>query len=478
MSSDSPPDTAAPFSLGALLFGLRAPVSRRAYLQWGLALTALKYVVDAAIVYAFVRRPWPPIAYFIPSISMRDHLLGNSVPATMHATLALAALPFLWIGLSMSVRRAANAGQSPWLGVLFLVPGANYLLMFTLAALGTRVDAPWGPPMNSPFRPAPSADGAPLESSVRDSVLAVLGGVAVGLAMTALSVYGLRTYGAALFFATPFAMGVVTAVIGNRGPTRGLGSTIGLGAFTVVATGAAILLFALEGVVCLLMATPIAIAVSTVGSAIAWSILRQSRHGAATQVLGVFLVGLPGLAGLEARVTAPMLREVVSVREINAPPELVWRYVVGFGELPPPPEWFFRLGIAYPMRARIHGEGVGAVRHCEFSTGPFVEPITRWEPPHRLSFDVSSQPPSMTELSPYRHVNAPHLEGYMVSRRGEFRLIPLPGGRTRLEGSTWYTMAIFPERYWVVPAELLLHAIHGRVLAHVGNLAEHEAGRR
>ncbi len=90
---------------------------------------------------------------------------------------------------------------------------------------------------------------------------------------------------------------------------------------------------------------------------------------------------------------------------------------------------------------------------------------------------MRSQPPSMTELSPYRHVNAPHLEGYMVSRRGEFRLTALPGGRTRLEGSTWYTMAIFPESYWVVPAEMLLHAIHDRVLAHVARLSEHDTAR-
>lgn len=473
MSSDPSATSPAPAGLGALLFGLRAPVSRRAYLQWGVALSLLKYAIDAAVVYAFVQRPWPPAAYFIPSITVRDRLLGTNVPTAMHATLALAALPFLWIGLSMSVRRAANAGQSPWLGVLFLVPGVNSVLMLVLALLPTRVDAPWG---TTPFRPVPSAapDG-PMAPIVRDAVLGVIAGVAVGLAMTALSVYGLRTYGGALFFATPFAMGAVTTILANRGPLRTLGGSVGLSALTVAATGAAILLFALEGVVCLAMATPIAIAVSTVGSAIAWTILRHTRYPAQAQVLGIFLVGLPGLAGLEAKVAQPMLREVVSVREIDAPPEVVWRYVVGFGELPPPPEWFFRLGVAYPMRARIYGEGVGAVRHCEFSTGPFVEPITRWEPPRRLSFDVRSQPPSMTELSPYRHVNAPHLEGYMVSRRGEFRLIPLPGGRTRLEGSTWYTMAIFPERYWVVPAELLLHAIHGRVLAHVARLAEREA---
>ena len=57
--------------------------------------------------------------------------------------------------------------------------------------------------------------------------------------MTALSVYGLRTYGAALFFATPFAMGIVTTILGNRGPLRSLHSSMGLAVLTVVATGAA-----------------------------------------------------------------------------------------------------------------------------------------------------------------------------------------------------------------------------------------------
>ena len=33
-------------------------------------------------------------------------------------------------------------------------------------------------------------------------------------------------------------------------------------------------------------------------------------------------------------------------------------------------------------------------------------------------------------------------------RRGEFRLIPLPGGRTRLEGRTWYTLDMAPALVW------------------------------
>ena len=92
--------------------------------------------------------------------------------------------------------------------------------------------------------------------------------------------------------------------------------------------------------------------------------------------------------------------------------------------------------------------------------------------PNRLAFDVSSQPPAMKEWSPYAHVKPPHLEHYMVSKGGEFRLVRLPGDRTRLEGTTHYQLAVYPETYWVIYAEALLHAIHGRVLSHIKRLSE------
>jgi hypothetical protein len=109
--------------------------------------------------------------------------------------------------------------------------------------------------------------------------------------------------------------------------------------------------------------------------------------------------------------------------------------VVSFSDIPPPTEWLFRAGIAYPLRATIEGRGVGAVRRCVFTTGPFVEPIAVWDEPRLLSFDVVSLPPPMQEWTPYRHVRPPHLDGFLRAERGEFRLTELPGGRTRLEGA-------------------------------------------
>jgi hypothetical protein len=98
-------------TLGYLL-RLRARVTRGPYLRWGLGLALLKFVLDTAVVWACTRRAWSPLGYLVPSFVLRDHAVGPA-PEVMYLLLAALALPFLWIGVSMSVRRAADAGISP-----------------------------------------------------------------------------------------------------------------------------------------------------------------------------------------------------------------------------------------------------------------------------------------------------------------------------------------------------------------------------
>lgn len=461
-------------NLLSLWFGLRAPVSRRTYVLSGLGLMALKVAIDNGLALAATGRPWPLAAYLLPSMTLKGQAM-QAQPDWALWTMALLSLPFLWIGVTMTIRRAADAGTSPWLGILFLLPGLNYAAMIVFALLpSANVERRWVPVPLGPFRQrerdeAPLSEAGPVPPALTSALLGVLSPIVIGLGMMLVSVQGFELYGSALFFATPFLMGLTTAILYNRKHLRTLGATLGLACVSIALTGAVTLLFAIEGILCLLMAAPLAMVVAVFGALVGYAMAWQARR---PTVAAAMVAALPLLTGVESEVAAPSLREVTTSVEIDAPPEEVWKNVIGFSELPPPPQWFFQQGIAYPVRATIDGEGVGAVRRCEFSTGPFVEPITVWDPPRRLGFDVTSQPPSMTEWSPYQSIDAPHLEGYMVSRRGEFRLVALPGGRTRLEGSTWYTLAIFPETYWVTFGELLLHAIHGRVLDHIRDLSE------
>ena len=141
-------------------------------------------------------------------------------------------------------------------------------------------------------------------------------------------------------------------------------------------------------------------------------------------------------------------------------------------DLPEPTEWIFHTGIAYPIRARIEGSGPGAIRRCEFSTGPFVEPIQVWDEPRLLQFSVTQNPAPMEEWTPYKNIHPKHLDNFLVSRQGQFLLVPLAGGRTRLEGTTWYTHNLWPAVYWQVWSDFIIHRIHERVLVHIKRLAE------
>jgi len=185
---------------------------------------------------------------------------------------------------------------------------------------------------------------------------------------------------------------------------------------------------------------------------------------------------LPMIFGAEhaAKLETPRFVVRTSI-EINAPPETVWKQVVAFSEIAPPTELLFRAGVAYPVRAEITGHGPGAVRHCVFSTGPFVEPIEVWDEPKLLSFGVTSTPSPMNELTPYGHIEPKHLHGYFVSEHGQFALMELPGGRTRLEGATSYRNTIWPGQYWRLWSDYIIHRIHTRVLEHIK--MEAEAGK-
>lgn len=435
---------------------------------------ALKYSADALLVYLTMHVFWSPFSYLNPLYSLRTQSFHTG-PTWLFATMTLFALPFMWVGVTMSVRRAVDAGLPAWLGTLFIVPLINYLVMIALSVAPSRAGQRWHVEPRSIYR---STDQAPpslhIDSGLKSALYGVAGAVGVGLAMVWTSVYALGLYGASLFVITPFVMGALSAFLYNRPYARPVGKTLLVAVASCTLAGSAMMLFALEGLVCLLMAFPIAATIALLGALVGRSIAVHT-HTSAAQGAALALV-LPAVAGAEAQLPPPPLHEVISTIEIDAPPDRVWPNVIGFSDLPAPAEWVFHTGIAFPMRARIDGSGVGAVRHCEFSTGPFVEPITRWEPGHRLSFDVASQPPAMQEWSPYRAVHPPHLDGSIRSKRGEFRLIALPGGRTRLEGSTWYELSMYPEAYWAVWSDGLIHAIHERVLAHVKGLSEGQRG--
>ena len=297
---------------------------------------------------------------------------------------------------------------------------------------------------------------------------AVLG---FGVAWLAVNVF--KEYGYVLFWGLPLLVPTLSAFLSCYRQPRSWGSAFFLAAFSVLLLGLLMLCVAFEGALCLAMALPFAVLLCLPGVVLGRGLAELfSKPGDAGKVVSVLVLIFPLLMGLEAAGTGePPERRVVTRVEIAAPPERVWEAVVAFPPITAPLPVLFRAGVAYPLEARIEGTGVGAVRYCTFSTGSFVEPITHWLPPELLAFDVTSSPEPLRELSPYGHLDAPHLHGYMVSHRGQFRILR-EGGKTVLEGTTWYSHALAPQRYWGAVSDEIIHAIHRRVLEHIRQVSE------
>ena len=452
-------------SLLALLFGRSdRPIDRGTYLGAGVSLMLLKYVVDAVLIAVFGRVIWTPVDYLLPMISFNAEKIAG-FPLALNIALLVWALPFIWAGVSLSVRRAIDAGIFPGVVVTFFLPFLNYLLMIALALAPSRTREP---PVETPALPEPE----PRRGIGPSGGVGALAGAVTGLTAAAAGVLLLKAYGASIFLGTPFLIGLVSAFVASRmeDKTRAA-EAITIGQVALLATGGTLILFAMEGALCLVMAVPIASPIAALGSFVGHLLAERGRPSSFSHLTLLFaLVSLGSV--IDAAIPSPNGRVVMTAIEVDAPAAVVWEHVTSFSEITAAPPWYFRTGLAYPLRARLEGSGVGAVRHCEFTTGAFVEPITVWDAPRRLAFDVIAQPPPLHEWSPYSRVFAPHLDGFFRTSHGEFRLVALEGARTRLEGRTWYTLDMQPATYWTAIADTILHAIHRRVLEHVKREAE------
>lgn len=452
----------------------RGRTPRHVYLVLGFGLAVIKYRIDLWTGLRTGLGPWGVGGFW----QARSLEVSSDVWALVFAQL-LTALPFIAVGVIFTLRRLRDASLPLWWVFGVFLPAVNLLLFLVVGFL----PAPdrLAPAETRRSRLYPLVRRLAGENAFVSATLAAVLAIVLAVAMTWLATVFFKNYGQGVFMGMPFMLGLIAAVAHGAATPRTLWGCVGAGQLAILFSALAILAVALEGLICLLMAAPIASIMALLGSIVGFGIqhrkLRPKR--AFTKVYSAGWIGLPLLlAGESAMPPEPQVIPAVTSVDIAASPLEVWREVVAFSELAPPEELIFRSGIAYPIRATISGMGVGAVRHCEFSTGPFVEPITVWDEGKRLAFDVVEQPHPMRELSPYRHLHTAHLEGFFLSLRGEFLLISLPDGHARLQGTTWYTQRFWPAGYWRLWSDYLLHSIHRRVLNHIRTQVERYAAPR
>lgn len=231
----------------------------------------------------------------------------------------------------------------------------------------------------------------------------------------------------------------------------------------------ALLLIAAEGVICLVLAAPLVIPLHAFGYYLGSEIMAAKRTYTMVTIIPLLLVGMV----VNARQTpSAEVRTETTTIDIDASPEKIWPLLFDLPSIAPPAHILFRAGVAHPTATHSAGRFVGAARECVLTTGTMNERIVALEPGKRLKFEVLNTPPPMKELNPFGEVDAPHLHGCYIVHSGEFQLIPLANGRTRLLGTSVYSFKIYPAPYWALWTDTVVEQIHLRVMSEIKARAE------
>ena len=171
-----------------------------------------------------------------------------------------------------------------------------------------------------------------------------------------------------------------------------------------IACLACALVWAWEGIICIVLLLPLILILSSIGGLIAGICLKIFKSKRDRNYCIAIVALLPFIAspieqmrsaGLETRTVATQI-------QIHANALTVWNQIRSVPLISEKEQHFsfsHMIGFPRPLQAKLVGEGVGAVRYATFEKGVlFVETINEWDEPHRLSFSIRADtkdiPPS------------------------------------------------------------------------------------
>jgi hypothetical protein len=169
----------------------------------------------------------------------------------------------------LTLHRLRAAGLPLSLVVLFFVPIVNLLLFAVLSVLPTReltVVAAGPRPLERAHRRLTG------DSYWRSGLLSILVTVPLSVLGIVLGANVLESYGFSLFVGLPFALGMISVILFGFSRPKPLGWCLLVAACATFFAGFVVVLVALEGVICLIMAAPIAMGLALIGALIGYAI--------------------------------------------------------------------------------------------------------------------------------------------------------------------------------------------------------------
>ncbi|MCW5911440.1 MAG: hypothetical protein KIT62_10215 [Cyclobacteriaceae bacterium] len=259
------------------------------------------------------------------------------------------------------------------------------------------------------------------------------------------------------FIIVPLIMGAISAWYWHPLKLKTI-QYIGWSAVSTLVACATSFVFLKEGVICLLIVSPLILCFIITGALLARMLYNRKNNTLNSSIAGLaFLVLIADTFSSHENI-----RLVSDTIIVNAPIEKVWPYVVEYKPITLKEDyWLFQIGMPRPVQSTVDGYEAGAGRKCIFSNGyVFDEKMIVYKPNDELTFDIISQP------------HDPEIMGHIDILRGQFLLKDNGDGTTTVIGNSWYKLYVFPGWYFNLWSESITRNVHLRVMEHIKILSE------
>ena len=308
------------------------------------------------------------------------------------------------------------------------------------------------------------------------AALPVLAGAAYGLFLRAsfggdswikaIQFVALSAMTIGFLFGVPYVIGALTVILSDRRRAESRTYSILMPCASVLLALAAMSVLAYEGLICLVIASPLFLLMAVGGGLSARAFwLKSSGRTPRISLAGLMLLPY-ALATGESYLPSPddQIRTVHNEIVIEASPEAVWREiksvpVIKREELPT--RFSHLIGFPRPLEATLSDERLGGERIATFEKGlAFSEIVNVWKPQEALGFAIRVEPIPADALDEHVAIGGPFfdvLDGlYEIQPISESKVKLLLTSRHRLS-----TRFNFYSGFW---SELVMHDVQSAIM--------------
>lgn len=265
----------------------------------------------------------------------------------------------------------------------------------------------------------------------------------------------------------PMALGAVTAHFTPATKSKTWRMVLGP-VVTVMLFLATALLFHLEGLICVLIISPLFLLTSWLGAFAYDIVTRNTSDTNRPYVVAAFALLPFLLAPVEAQLNTPTAsRRVENTIIIQAPAAVVWQHIIRVPAIQAQDlgtSFVDDIGFPRPVEATLSHEGVGGVRRATFERGvEFIETVDLWEPQRRLSFSIVPNTATIPPTTFDEHVTVGGR--FFDVLRGTYELQSAGPGRTRLVLHSQQRLSTRLNPYAGLWTDWIMSEIQRRILA-------------